>query len=61
MRVSPFFVVHGRIDVGGRENASKFLVVRKDQNTDNKRDLFYKICINTTIAICVAVSGWLSG
>ena len=57
MRVSPFFVVDG----GGRKNATKYLVVRKDQYTDNKRDLFYEICINTTIAICVAVSGWLSG
>ena len=58
MRVSPFFVVHGRIDVGGRKNATKYLVVMKDQYTDNERDLFYKICINTTIAINVAVSGW---
>ena len=61
MRVSPFFVVHGRIDVGARKNATTYLVVRKDQYTDNKRGSFYKICINTTIAICVAVSGWLSG
>ena len=60
MRVSPFFV-HGRIDLGGRKNATKYLVVRKDQYTDNERNLFYKISIHTTIAICVTVSGWLSG
>ena len=50
MRVSPYFV-HGRIDVGGRKDATKYLVVRKDQYTDNERNLFYKISINTTIAI----------